>query len=36
VDAKSVKDGRFDVIEECARQYLAVIARARTEMKAAA
>ena len=36
VDAKSVKEGRFDVIEERARQYLAVIARARSEMKAAA
>lgn len=36
VDAKSVKDGRFDVIEERARQYLAAIARARSEMKAAA
>ena len=36
VDAKSVKEGRFDVIEERARQYLAVIARARTEMKPAA
>ena len=36
VDAKSVKEGRFDVIEERARQYLAAIARARSEMKAAA
>jgi len=36
VDAKSVKEGRFDVIEERARQYLAVIARARSEMKTAA
>jgi 2-dehydro-3-deoxyphosphogluconate aldolase/(4S)-4-hydroxy-2-oxoglutarate aldolase len=32
VDAKSVKEGRFDLIEEKARQYLAVIAKARTEM----
>src|SRR5271169_4605825 len=32
VDAKSIKDGRFDVIEERARQYLAVIAKARAEM----
>jgi 2-dehydro-3-deoxyphosphogluconate aldolase/(4S)-4-hydroxy-2-oxoglutarate aldolase len=36
VDAKSVKDGRFDVIEDRARQYLGVIARARSEMKPAA
>ncbi len=36
VDAKSVKENRFDVIEERARQYLGVIARARSEMKAAA
>jgi 2-dehydro-3-deoxyphosphogluconate aldolase/(4S)-4-hydroxy-2-oxoglutarate aldolase len=35
VDAKSIKDGRFDVIEERARQYLAAIAKARSEMKAA-
>src|ERR1700688_3991108 len=34
VDAKSVKEGRFDVIEERARQYLAVIAKARAEMAA--
>jgi 2-dehydro-3-deoxyphosphogluconate aldolase / (4S)-4-hydroxy-2-oxoglutarate aldolase len=36
VDAKTVKEGRFEVIEERARQYLAVIARTRAEMKAAA
>ncbi len=36
VDAKSIKDGRFDVIEERARQYLAVIAKARAEMQPAA
>jgi 2-dehydro-3-deoxyphosphogluconate aldolase / (4S)-4-hydroxy-2-oxoglutarate aldolase len=36
VDAKSVREGRFDTIEERARQYLAVIARARSEMKSAA
>ncbi len=36
VDAKSIKEGRLDVIEEKAKQYLAVIARAREEMKAAA
>jgi 2-dehydro-3-deoxyphosphogluconate aldolase/(4S)-4-hydroxy-2-oxoglutarate aldolase len=32
VDAKAVKEGRFDVIEDRARQYLAVIAKARSEM----
>ena len=32
VDAKSVKEGRFDVIEDRARQYLAVIAKARAEI----
>ncbi|MCS6953026.1 MAG: bifunctional 4-hydroxy-2-oxoglutarate aldolase/2-dehydro-3-deoxy-phosphogluconate aldolase [Bryobacterales bacterium] len=36
VDAKSVAEGRFDVIEERARKYLAVIAQARAEMKSAA
>ncbi|MGB9604649.1 MAG: bifunctional 4-hydroxy-2-oxoglutarate aldolase/2-dehydro-3-deoxy-phosphogluconate aldolase [Bryobacteraceae bacterium] len=36
VDAKSLKEGRYDVITEKARQYLAVIAKAREEMKAAA
>jgi len=35
VDAKSIADRRFDVIEERARQYLAVVAKARQEMKAA-
>jgi 2-dehydro-3-deoxyphosphogluconate aldolase/(4S)-4-hydroxy-2-oxoglutarate aldolase len=34
VDAKSIKEGRFDVIEERARQYLAAIAKARSEMAA--
>ena len=34
VDAKAVKEGRFEVIEEKARQYLAVIAKARAEMAA--
>ena len=34
VDAKSMKEGRFDVIEDRARQYLAVIAKARAEMQA--
>lgn len=32
VDAKTIKDGRFDIIEERTRQYLAVIAKARAEM----
>jgi 2-dehydro-3-deoxyphosphogluconate aldolase/(4S)-4-hydroxy-2-oxoglutarate aldolase len=32
VDAKSVQEGRFDVIEEKARQYLAVITKARQEI----
>jgi 2-dehydro-3-deoxyphosphogluconate aldolase/(4S)-4-hydroxy-2-oxoglutarate aldolase len=36
VDGKSVKEGRFDIIEERARQYLAVIAKARADMKASA
>jgi 2-dehydro-3-deoxyphosphogluconate aldolase/(4S)-4-hydroxy-2-oxoglutarate aldolase len=36
VDNKSVMSGKFDVIEERARQYLAAVAKARTEMKAAA
>lgn len=36
VDAKSVAEGRFDLIEERARKYLAVIAQARAEMKSAA
>ncbi len=35
VDSKSVAERRFDVIEDRARQYLAVIAKAREEMKAA-
>lgn len=35
VDAKSIKEGRYDLIEEKTRQYLGVIARARGEMKAA-
>jgi 2-dehydro-3-deoxyphosphogluconate aldolase/(4S)-4-hydroxy-2-oxoglutarate aldolase len=32
VDAKSIKEGRFDVIEERAKHYLAAIAKARAEM----
>ncbi len=35
VDAKSIKEGRYDAIEQKARQYLEVIAKARSEMKAA-
>ena len=34
VDAKSIKEGRFDIIENRARQYLAAIAKARAEMQA--
>lgn len=33
VDGKLVKEGKLDVIEEKARQYLAVVAKARAEMK---
>ena len=36
VDGKTIKEGRFDIIEERARQYLGVIAKARAEIKAAA
>jgi len=32
VDAKTIQEGRFDVIEERARQYLACVAKARAEM----
>jgi 2-dehydro-3-deoxyphosphogluconate aldolase / (4S)-4-hydroxy-2-oxoglutarate aldolase len=32
VDAKAVKEGRFEVIEQKAKEYLAVIAKARAEM----
>jgi 2-dehydro-3-deoxyphosphogluconate aldolase/(4S)-4-hydroxy-2-oxoglutarate aldolase len=35
VDAKLIKENRYDLIEERARQYLAVIAKARAEMNAA-
>src|SRR5438045_9571162 len=35
VDAKAIKEGRFDLIEERTRQYLGAIAKARGEMKAA-
>jgi 2-dehydro-3-deoxyphosphogluconate aldolase / (4S)-4-hydroxy-2-oxoglutarate aldolase len=34
VDAKAVKEGRFEVVEERAKQYLAVVAKARAEMQA--
>lgn len=34
VDGKLIKEGRYDQIEERARQYLAAIAKARAEMKA--
>jgi 2-dehydro-3-deoxyphosphogluconate aldolase/(4S)-4-hydroxy-2-oxoglutarate aldolase len=36
IDNKTVKEGRFEVIEQRARQYLEVVARARAEIKAAA
>ena len=36
VDAKSVKEGRYDIIEERARQYLAAVVKARSEMRAGA
>jgi 2-dehydro-3-deoxyphosphogluconate aldolase/(4S)-4-hydroxy-2-oxoglutarate aldolase len=36
VDAKTIKEGKYEVIEERARQYLAVIAGARADMKAQA
>ncbi|MCZ2080595.1 MAG: bifunctional 4-hydroxy-2-oxoglutarate aldolase/2-dehydro-3-deoxy-phosphogluconate aldolase [Bryobacteraceae bacterium] len=36
VDAKTIAEGKFDVFEERARKYLEVIARTRSEMKAAA
>jgi 2-dehydro-3-deoxyphosphogluconate aldolase/(4S)-4-hydroxy-2-oxoglutarate aldolase len=32
VDAKTIKEGRFDIIEERTRQYLAAITKARAEM----
>jgi 2-dehydro-3-deoxyphosphogluconate aldolase/(4S)-4-hydroxy-2-oxoglutarate aldolase len=34
VDAKTISDGRYDIIEDRARQYLAVVAKARTEIRA--
>src|SRR5690349_1729024 len=36
VDAKLIREGRYNEMEERTRQYLAVIGRARAEMKAAA
>jgi len=36
VDPKSIKEGRFDVIQDRARQYLEIVSKARAEMKAAA
>ena len=36
VDTRLIKEGRYDLIEEKARQYLAAIAKARGEMQAAA
>ncbi|MEN6532702.1 MAG: bifunctional 4-hydroxy-2-oxoglutarate aldolase/2-dehydro-3-deoxy-phosphogluconate aldolase [Bryobacteraceae bacterium] len=33
VDAKTIKEGKYEVFEERAKQYLAVIAKARQEMK---
>lgn len=35
VDAKSIKEGRYEAIEQKARQYLEAVAKARAEMKAA-
>jgi 2-dehydro-3-deoxyphosphogluconate aldolase / (4S)-4-hydroxy-2-oxoglutarate aldolase len=35
VDAKSVKEGRYEAIEQKARQYLEAVAKARAEIKAA-
>jgi 2-dehydro-3-deoxyphosphogluconate aldolase/(4S)-4-hydroxy-2-oxoglutarate aldolase len=35
VDGKSIKEGRYDVIEQRAKQYLEAVAKARTEMRAA-
>jgi 2-dehydro-3-deoxyphosphogluconate aldolase/(4S)-4-hydroxy-2-oxoglutarate aldolase len=36
VDPKTIKEGKYEVFEERARQYLAVIQKARSEMAAAA
>jgi 2-dehydro-3-deoxyphosphogluconate aldolase/(4S)-4-hydroxy-2-oxoglutarate aldolase len=34
VDAKTINEGRYDIIEDRARQYLAAVAHARTEIRA--
>jgi 2-dehydro-3-deoxyphosphogluconate aldolase/(4S)-4-hydroxy-2-oxoglutarate aldolase len=36
VDSKAIQEGRFEVLEERARQYLAAVAKARSEIQAAA
>ena len=36
VEAKTIQEGCFDIIEDRARQYLACVAKARAEMKSAA
>jgi 2-dehydro-3-deoxyphosphogluconate aldolase/(4S)-4-hydroxy-2-oxoglutarate aldolase len=36
IDAKTIKEGKYEVFEERARQYLAVVQKARSEMAAAA
>ena len=36
VDAKTIKEGRYEVFEDRARQYLAAVAKARSEMAAQA
>jgi len=36
VDAKTIQDGRYEVFEDRAKQYLAAVAKARIEMKPAA
>jgi 2-dehydro-3-deoxyphosphogluconate aldolase/(4S)-4-hydroxy-2-oxoglutarate aldolase len=36
IDAKTIKEGRYEVFEERARQYLSVVQKARSEMAAAA
>ena len=36
VDAKTIQEGRFDLIEQRARQYLACVAKARAEMQSEA
>jgi 2-dehydro-3-deoxyphosphogluconate aldolase / (4S)-4-hydroxy-2-oxoglutarate aldolase len=36
VDNKSIAQGRYDIIEQRAKQYLEAVARARAEIKAAA